>query len=88
MLKCLRDGAGDVGFVSTHNVIENFEDLSGEFDIVCGNKKLPLEWKNIIKKGCHLAEESPQVHKHTSHVHEREHFQVRNKGLLHPPQFL
>ena len=88
MLKCLRDGAGDVGFFHTHDVIKNFEDLSQEFDIVCENKKLSLEWKNIIKKGCHLAEAIPQVYKHTSHFCEREHFRVRNIELLHSPQLL
>ena len=88
MLKCLRDEVGDVGFVHTRDVIQNFEDLSKEFDIVCKNKKLPLEWKNIMKKGCHLAEESPQVYKHTSLFCKRGHFQVCHTRLLHSPQLL
>ena len=77
-----------MGFVHTHDIIKNLEDLSEEFDIVCRNKKLPLEWKNIVKKGCHLAEESPQVNKHASLVRERGHFQVRNTRLLHSPHLL
>ena len=83
MLKCLREGEGDVGFFHTHDVIENFDELSKEFDVVCRNKKLPLEPNNIYKKGCHLAEEHPQVYKHTSLVRERGNFQVRNTKLLH-----
>lgn len=59
-VKCLREG-GDVGFFHTHDVLENFEELSKEFDILCRNKKLPLEPKNIYKQGCHLVEERPQV---------------------------
>lgn len=59
-----------MGFFHTHDVMENFEELSKEFDIVCRNKKLPLEPKNIYKQGCHLVEERPQVYKHTSLVRE------------------
>lgn len=88
MLKCLRDGAGDVGFFHTRDIMMNFEDLSKEFDIVCKNKRLSLDWKNIMKKGCHLAEESPQVYKLTSFVRERRYFQVRNTTFLQTPQVL
>ena len=82
-LKCLREGAGDVGFVRTCDILKDFEELSNEFEIVCRNKKHPLEPKNMYKKRCHLAEESPQVYKDTSLVRDRGHFQVCDTKLLH-----
>lgn len=60
-LKCLRDGAGDVAFVHTHDVMKNYDTFYNEFDIVCKDKRLSLDWDNVIKTDCHLTEEHPQV---------------------------
>ena len=60
-LKCLRDGAGDVALVHTHDVMTNYDVLYKEFDIVCKNTRLSLDWGNVVKSDCHLTEEHPQV---------------------------
>ncbi|KAL9987937.1 hypothetical protein ACROYT_G002322 [Oculina patagonica] len=60
-LECLRDGAGDVAFVHTHDVMANYDALYNEFDIVCKDNRLTLDWANVKKTDCHLTEEHPQV---------------------------
>lgn len=60
-LKCLREGAGDVAFFHSHDIMLKYDTFSTEFDIVCETKKRPLTWDNLMKPDCHLTEEHPQV---------------------------
>lgn len=50
-----------MAFVHTHDVMTNYDALYNEFDIVCKDTRLSLDWKHINKTDCQLTEEHPQV---------------------------